>query len=189
MVENRFFETIKCDDYSVFNLDYHNKRIARSIGININLQEYIYPPSKELLKCKVIYNFDGIISIEYTPYIKKNISSFKLIYNDNITYHKKFLNRNVINTLKENISEDEIILIQNGLVTDTSIANIAIYHNNQWITPINPLLVGTTTSRYIDNGLIISKDIDVKMIVESKKIALLNAMIDFNILDNFKIYK
>ena len=39
--EIKYFETIKCDDYEIFNLDYHNKRIANTIGLNLNLQEYI----------------------------------------------------------------------------------------------------------------------------------------------------
>jgi 4-amino-4-deoxychorismate lyase len=36
MEEIKYFETIKCDDYEIFNLDYHNKRIANTIGLNIN---------------------------------------------------------------------------------------------------------------------------------------------------------
>ena len=39
-----------------FNLEYHNKRVANTIGLNIDLQEYIYPISDELLRCKVIYD-------------------------------------------------------------------------------------------------------------------------------------
>ena len=54
MEEIKFFETIKCDDFEVFNLEYHNKRVANTIGLNIDLQEYIYPISGELLRCKVI---------------------------------------------------------------------------------------------------------------------------------------
>ena len=26
-----YFETIKCEDFEVFNLDFHNKRVARTI--------------------------------------------------------------------------------------------------------------------------------------------------------------
>ena len=49
----KYFETIKCDDYEVFNLSYHTKRIADTIAININLQDYIYPPTNKLIKCKI----------------------------------------------------------------------------------------------------------------------------------------
>ncbi|HIP55975.1 MAG TPA: branched-chain amino acid aminotransferase [Arcobacter sp.] len=188
MVENRFFETIKCDDYKVFNLEYHKKRMANTVGKNFSLEEYIYPNSHELLKCKVIYTSNDIIDISYDKYTAKNITSFKLIYDDNIDYSFKSFNREDINSLllkKE--SADEIIIIKNGLLTDTSIANIAIYLDDVWITPIKPLLHGTTKNRYIDNNILIQKDITVEMLLRSKKIALLNAMIDLKILDNFDI--
>jgi len=182
-----YFETIKCNDYEVYNIQYHKKRISRTIGININLEEYIYPPNEKLLKCKVIYNHSGILDIQYDEYYKKNIKSFKLVYDNNINYSKKYLNRDCIDKLKENIKEDEIIIIKNNLLTDTSIANIAIYYDNRWLTPKEPLLIGTSRNRYIDNNLILQKDISVKMLKESKKIALLNAMIDFDILEDFII--
>ena len=182
-----YFETIKCHDYEVFNLHYHQERIARTIGINISLDEYIYPPNNKLLKCKVIYDSSGILDIIFSPYCKKSINTFKLIYDDKIRYDNKSINRLDIDNHKLNISEDEIIIIKNDLVTDTSIANIAIFYDNTWITPKKPLLIGTTRNRYINNNLIITKDISVKMLKESKKIALLNAMIDFDILNNYSI--
>jgi len=182
-----YFETIKCFDFEVFNLFYHKQRISRTIGMNIQLEEYIYPPNDKLLKCKVIYDDSGILDIQYDQYNKKDISTFKLIYDDNIIYNKKYLNRDCIDKLKKNIIEDEIIIVKDGLITDTSIANIAILYNDIWITSKNPLLIGTSRNRYIDNNLIIPKDITVKMLKESKKIALLNAMIDFDILNNYTI--
>ena len=91
MEEIKFFETIKCDDFEVFNLEYHNKRVANTIGLNINLQEYIYPISNELLRCKVIYNKNEIIDVLYFPYKKREINSFKIIFDDKIEYSKKYL--------------------------------------------------------------------------------------------------
>jgi 4-amino-4-deoxychorismate lyase len=186
-MNNIYFETIKCDDFKVYNLHYHQIRIARTIGLNISLDEYIYPPNEDLLKCKVIYNSNGILDISFSPYSKKDIKTFKLIYDNTIVYDKKSIDRRLIDKHKINIIEDEIIFVKNNLITDTSIANIAIYINNQWITPKTPLLKGTTTSRYINNNLIISKDITVKMLLESEKFALLNAMIDFNIIKDYYI--
>jgi len=183
----KYFETIKCFDYEVFNLNYHKKRISNTIGLNINLEEYIYPPNEQLLKCKVIYSDIGIMDIEYSSYNKKNIKSFELVYNDDIQYSKKSINRICIDNIKNNSKEDDIIIVKNNLITDTSIANIAIFLDNQWITPNTPLLIGTTRNRYIENNLLVTKDITVKMIQESKKIALLNAMIDFDIIEKYTI--
>ena len=185
----QYFETIKCDDYEIFNLDFHNKRVSRTIGMNLNLQDYIYPISHELLRCKLIYDEEGISDVQYFKYKKRDIKSLKLIYNDEIDYSKKYLDRNCIDKLYEqNKSADEIVIIKNGLVTDTSIANIAIFNGQNWLTPKTPLLEGTTRDRLIEEKQIIEADISVKMLKDAKKIALMNAMIGFDILDEYRLF-
>ena len=182
----QYFETIKCEDEEVFNLDYHNKRISRTVGLNLNLQEYIYPPSPELLRCKVIYSEDGIQNVEYFKYKKREINSFKLIFDEKIEYSKKYLDRTIIDELyvkKENA--DEIIIIKNGIVSDTSIANIAVFDGNNWITSFSPLLFGTTRARLLEEKRIFEKDITIDMLKKAERIALMNAMIDFDILENY----
>ncbi len=181
-----YFETIKCEDFEVFNLPYHEKRIASTIGLNLNLQEYIYPPSKDFLRCKVIYNEEGIEDVLYFKYKKREIKSFKILLDDKIEYSKKYLNRNSIDILfekKENC--DEIIIIKNGLVTDTSIANIAIFDGTSWITSSAPLLYGTTRAILLEDKTIFEKNITIDMLKEAKKIALMNAMIGFDILEDY----
>lgn len=184
-----YFETIKCEDYEVFNLSYHNKRIAKTIARNFDLSEYISPLNEKLLRCKVIYNSDEIIDIKYFEYKKKEIKNFKIIKNDKIEYSKKYLNRDSLNKLfEQKESCDEIMIFKNSLLTDTSIANIAIYYDNSWITPKKPLLNGTTRQRYINSGFIKEADITLAMLKNAKKIALLNAMIDFDILEDYSLF-
>lgn len=188
MYSIKYFETIKCDDQEVYNLEYHKKRIASTIGINIQLEEYIYPPTNDLLKCKVVYDVTGILDINYVPYEKKEINSFKLVYDDFITYSKKSVDRTAIDKLYlQKEKTDEIIIVKNNLITDTSIANIAIYYDNNWFTPKTPLLFGTTRQRYIDSGILKEKDLEIDSLHKAEKIALLNAMIDFDIKKNFDI--
>ncbi|MCK5294002.1 MAG: aminotransferase class IV [Arcobacteraceae bacterium] len=188
MKSEKYIETIKCDDYKVYNLEYHKKRMANSVGKNFALEEYIYPPNEKLLKCKVIYDENEIIDISYDTYKQRQINSFKIIKDDNIVYNKKSTNRDDINYLfsKKELAND-IIILKNGLITDTSIANIAIWFNDSWITPKIPLLLGTTRARYIDENIIKEENITLDMLNNTTKIALLNAMVDFNILDNFDI--
>ncbi|OCL95313.1 aminotransferase class IV [Aliarcobacter thereius] len=183
-----YFETIKCEDFEVFNLNYHNKRVAKTIGKNLNLQEYINPISDELLRCKVIYDENEIISVDYFPYKKREIKSFKLIYENDINYSKKYLNREKIDELflkKE--SCDEIIIVKNGVVRDTSIANIAIFYDGYWIVSKNSLLEGTTKTRLLEEKNLVEKDISVEMLKKAEKIALLNSMIGFDIINEFEI--
>jgi len=183
-----YFETIKCDDNEIYNIHYHEKRVANTIGKNLNLQEYIYPPSTHLLKCKVLYSDDEIVDVSFDIYNKRNINTFQIIIDDDINYKYKYENREEINNLfLQKNTADEIIIVKNNLITDTSIANIAIFIDNQWYTPKVPLLYGTTRQRYIDNGILKEIDIDMKLFKKAEKIALLNAMIDFDIIDDYKI--
>jgi len=183
-----YFETIKCDDSDVYNIHYHEKRIANTIGKNINLLEYIYPPNNHLLKCKVIYSEDEIIDVSFDLYNKRYLKTFKIVVDDTINYKYKYENRKHINSLfSQKDIADEIIIVKNNLITDTTIANIAILIDEQWYTPKTPLLLGTTRQRYIDNGKLKEKDIDTKMFKKATKIALLNAMIDFDVIEDYKI--
>jgi len=185
-----FFETIKCDEDEIFHLDYHKQRVSRTIGKNIDLNEYIYPPSIELLRCKVIYNQNDIVDIEYHPYKQRDIKSFKIVYDEEIDYKYKAVNRENIDKLfNQKDKADDIIIFQNGYITDTSIANIAIYLDGIWTTPKNPLLNGTTKQRLLDDGFLKEANITLEQLLKAEQFAIMNAMIDFNIIKDFKIYQ
>ncbi len=182
----QYFETIKCNDFEIFNLEYHEKRVAKTVAMNLNLSEYIYAPSNKLLRCKFIYDENGVIDIDYFPYDKREVKKFKIVFDDKIEYSKKYLNREYLDNLFEKRDgADEIIIVKNGLVTDTSIANIAIFDGNIWISPKTPLLKGTTRARLLEKKEIFEKDITLEMLKSSKKIALMNAMIDFDIIEDY----
>ncbi|MCT7616756.1 aminotransferase class IV family protein [Aliarcobacter butzleri] len=184
----KYFETIKCEDFEVFNLDYHQKRVANTIGLNINLQEYINPISEELLRCKLIYDENGVVDVLYFPYKKREIKSFKIIFDNEIEYSKKYLNRAKLDELYEKRDDcDEVIIIKNEIVTDTTIANIAIFYENSWITSKNCLLGGTTRARLLEEKKLFEKDITLDMLKNASKVALMNAMIGFDEIKNFKI--
>lgn len=181
-----YFETIACKDFDILNLFFHEKRIMNTIAKNFSLSEIVYAPNNEYLRCKIIYNEDEIISVNYYLYKKRDIKTFRFIYDNNIEYSKKYLNRENINKLflEKNLA-DEIIIVKNGFITDTSISNIVIYDGLNYFTPKKPLLYGTTRARYLENKKIIEKDISVEMLKNAKKLFLLNAMIDFDEIKNY----
>ncbi len=184
--KNIYFESIKCKNYKANNLKYHQKRINKTIKNKKIRLDNIIPPSKELLKCKVVYNKNKVLDITYEPYTPKDIKTFKLVYDDDIKYSKKSTNRECIDKLN-NTKCDEIIIVKNSLITDTSIANIAIFYNNEWLTPKKCLLKGTMRAKYIKKGILKPFDIDEKMLKDAKKIAILNAMVGFKQLDCYTI--
>jgi len=155
----------------------------KTLGFDFPLTLELKPPKKGLYRCRVVYE-DIILSMEYIPYIQKDIKSFKLIHSS-IDYPLKYENRDEINRLFEKKeTSDEIIIVKDGLITDTSIANICLYDGKHWLTPRTPLLKGTTRQRLLDNNQIVLADIKYQDIHKFTKIALLNAMIDFHIIEN-----
>ena len=58
--------------------------------------------------------------------------------------------------------KDDILIVKNGLLTDTSIANIALYDGNDWYTPLHPLLKGTKRAELLDKGVLKEKEIKIK---------------------------
>ena len=188
--EPLLFETIKIEDGQILNIFWHNQRCNRAryrlfnVKKAINLERYIQPPPKGVYRCRVVYNRE-IISIEYIPYKIKTIRSFKIIKSQ-LEYSYKYNNRDEINRLLYNKSDD-IIIEKDGFLTDTSIANIAFYTGEVWITPKKPLLEGTTRARLINSNFLITENIKSKELQKFSHFALMNAMIGFQIQKSINI--
>ena len=178
-------ETIKIEDGKIFNLEWHNRRLNRSrlelfsLYKPIDLANYIdAPPAQGVYRCRVVYDTE-IKSVEYLPYTPKLFKHFKIVQS-NLAYSYKYSDRSQLNKL---ISKeyDEIIIEKDNLLTDTSIANIAFYDGQVWLTPSTPLLKGTTRERLLHEGFLKTKDIKKEHIKNYSHFALMNAMIGFQI--------
>ncbi len=184
---SEFLETVKSLDGVVYNLKYHQSRYESVLkSFNIleykNLKDYINPPMHGLYRCRLVYD-KSKIDVEYIKYKMRNIKTLKLVYDDDIEYDKKSTSRQNLNKLfEQKDSCDDILIVKNSLLTDTSIANVALFDGKRWFTPKNPLLEGTTRKRLLDEGKIYELEIGVDDICNFEKIALLNAMIDFDII-------
>jgi len=186
------FETIKIEDNQIYNLFYHNQRLNNTrkslFGSNsdLDLADFIDSNHQPITKCKVIYD-DEILDVQYSAYTPKNQKSFKLI-ESSIDYDFKYNDRTQINDLYElRGSCDDIIIFKNGLLTDTSIANIGIFYNNKWLTPKKPLLNGTFKSSLIKSNFLQEYDIDKEILKVATKFAIINAMVGFKEIDDFQI--
>lgn len=181
-------ETIRIENKKLYNLGYHNKRMNNSrkaifnIYDELNLADYIKIPeniSSQRLLCRVVYS-DKIHSIKISEYKAREISTIKIVCDDSISYNFKFENRKQLENLfmqKENC--DEILIIKNGCVSDTSIHNIIFFNGEKWLTPSTPLLRGTTITRLLDEKKIKERKIKIDDIKYYEKIMLVNAMNDF----------
>jgi 4-amino-4-deoxychorismate lyase len=188
-----FFETLKIENGKILNLYYHNLRLNKTIynmygkKSDFNLEEFINIPDAKTYRCKVIYN-TNLLSFELLPYKPKVFKSFKLIDSD-IDYTYKSTDREELNKLfKLRNNCDDILIIKDGLLTDTSIANIAIFDGEQWFTPKKPLLFGTQRAKLLEDKIVVEKDIKVKDIKNIVNFAIMNALIGFHKIEDVKFY-
>ena len=182
-------ESLKLKDGIVQNLEYHQRRMDRSMAElfpgagKINLAEAISIPENcisGVFKVRVLYG-SAIGKIEIEPYIFRIIRSLKVIHHESVDYHLKYSERRILQELfaqRENC--DDIIIVKNGFVTDSFAANILFLDGVQWITPTTPLLNGTKRQFLLDQGIIAEKEIREEDIRTYQKVGLINAMIDFD---------
>jgi len=186
-------ETIRIEGGSIHNLPYHQARMDRSREAlyhtfsSIDLRSELHiPEEKGIYRCRIVYGQE-IESIEYLPYTPKTVRRLKIVSSE-ISYRYKYADRSQLDALlKDNPDYDEVIVEKNGLLTDTTIANIAFFKEGKWYTPKRPLLEGTMRAKFIDKGLLHPKEIRSDEINEYSHFALINAMIGFKILNDYSI--
>ncbi|MDE6801062.1 MAG: aminotransferase class IV family protein [Phocaeicola sp.] len=186
-----FIETIRIEQGKACNLSYHNERLNDtrhhfwSGCHDIKLDEYLkLTPEMDRMKCRVIYDGSGIKEISYAAYRMRPVHSLRLVYSDDIDYTYKSMDREVLNTLFACRGErDDILIVRRGLLTDTSIANIALFDGKEWHTPRSPLLRGTCRAALMDNGIIKEKDIRPEELSSYSFVRLFNAMIKWGALE------
>jgi len=188
LVKIEFLETIKALNGRIENLAYHQKRyetVLASYGVADykDLGDYLSPPQKGLYRCRVVYTLEKIVEVTYHPYTKRSIKHLKALTVNEFEYAKKYADREVLNALYAKREKcDDILIIQKGFVTDTSIANVAFFDGVEWFTPKKPLLAGTTRQRLLDSGFLKLADISINELSSFKAMAVMNAMIDFDII-------
>lgn len=186
-----YLETIKIADGHPCNLEYHFKRMEHTIGCRLPL----YPESchpfdlqlspefcSGLIKCRIVYNSSAILSISYLPYHLPIIKSLKPVECNNLDYKFKYEDRSLINALRSaNCSTaEDILIIQNGFVTDTSFCNVVFENNLGLFTPSTPLLKGTKRQYLLNTGQIQECPITYDSLNKYNRILLINAMIDLS---------
>lgn len=186
----RLFESIRLENGNFHRLRYHQQRMDHSvkeltgnknlISLFDTLSKY-NPPKTGLYKCRVVYTGAHLDAVEFVPYAIKPINSLKVVYDHQIEYEHKFTDRNKIEELLNQRQYcDDILIIKNGFITDSSYSNIIFYDGVNWITPNAPLLRGTMRQFLLDTAEIQAADIEVKDIPAFKSFRLINALRAFD---------
>ncbi len=183
---SHFIESISFINGVFKNIEIHNKRINKTHKNYFNLskdifleKEILIPKGLEkntLYKCRIVYA-ENIEEISFIPYHPKKIDSICLVYENQINYDYKFKDRTLIENHLQQSNCDEIILVKNEFITDSSYSNLIFFDGKQWITPKNCLLNGVQRQFLLQNNKIIEKEITVNDLQYFSHFKLINALL------------
>lgn len=185
---SQLIETIQVIDGIPQNLEYHQNRMNYSIQkefgySNMLVLQNIFAPKQQMLgmwKWRMVYTHNQIIEETYSPYTYRVITSLQLIYSNTISYPIKYENRTEFASLTEQKqSADDILIVKNGHITDTSYSNIVFFDGTQWYTPNTYLLNGTKRQKLLYENVIQEIEITPQDILLFTKARLLNCFCDF----------
>lgn len=191
-----FIETIRLANGQLSNIRFHNHRLNHTREVCFGEKEQwnlsqlidiqrIY--HKGLFKCRVTYG-EKIEKIEFEPYRPRLVQSLRLLTDNTIEYHFKYQNRARLNALfAQRGDADDVLIIKNGFVTDTSYANIVFWNGEQWITPDTFLLAGTQRTRLLEEEVIVEQKIRAQDLPKYSHARLINSMLDFETTPNILI--
>lgn len=183
---SRYIETIRIEGGQIYNLPYHNRRMNETrrnifqVAEALDLSAYIHPETCQgRTKCRVVYEQE-IVEVEYAPYFIRPVSFLHLVEGNALCYRYKSTDRDTLNQLfAARGVADDVLIVRHGLLTDTSICNIALWDGERWLTPSCPLLQGTKRASLMDKGILFPSEIKVEDLKLHSRIRLFNAMIEF----------
>ena len=181
-----FLESIKIVDRAPVNIDLHQLRLEQTfkkffpshrpfqlnkiIATNSYNQEQIY-------KFRIVYSADKY-STDYSIYKPKQIEKFGLVEIDAFEYSYKFADRNFFQDLLSQRPDcQDLILVKNGLITDSTYANLIFSVGHNWFTPDTPLLPGTKRAQLLKAGIITKKRITLNNYKEYQYVSQINSML------------
>jgi 4-amino-4-deoxychorismate lyase len=188
----RLLETIRYENGRCHNLKMHRQRMNYARRLLFGLEneidlgkalrvakEQLSAANAGLFKCRVVYD-SQIRDIRFLPYVLPQIRSLQLVESDDISYTFKYEERSALNRLfARRGSADDILIVKNGLVTDTSYCNVLFFNGKQWLTPEQPLLKGTCRATLLEKEQIETAVIDADDLHYFTKVRLINALIRF----------
>ena len=146
----------------------------------ISLQKWLddAPLSDERIKARVVYDVDGVCETTFQTYKRREIQWLRMVEDNDISYTFKSTDRHKLDhllALRDGC--DEVLIVKNGLITDTSFTNVAFFDGHKWLTPAQPLLNGTMRQWLLLRGELTEVQITPASLASFQRIMLFNAMI------------
>jgi 4-amino-4-deoxychorismate lyase len=163
---SQFIESIRIHNGVAENLAFHQKRVNKTLGQKtgegLNLNELIQElqiPENGLFKWRLEYSKDIIKQNQLIPYAERTVKRIQLVEAPDLKYALKYSDRNSFRRLLIQSNADDIIITQNGYLTDASYSNLFFWDGQQWATPSTPLLNGTQREIILNKKLALEKQI------------------------------
>jgi len=182
----RFIETIRLENHRLQHLGWHHIRLNETrrhffgSSADVDLSEILVLPENldnGVYKCRIVYS-EQIEEVTFQPYIPKSVQALRLVTDDHADYSYKFENRAMLELLLTQKGEaDDILIVRNQCITDTSHSNVALFDGLHWYTPDTYLLNGTCRQRLLAEGILREAHITLHDLARYEEIRPINAML------------
>ncbi|WGE33074.1 aminotransferase class IV family protein [Actinobacillus genomosp. 1] len=182
------FETIAIIDGEPQNLAYHQQRFEGAIKQYFNAQpqwqlaKVICVPDKfqqGSVRCRIDYNASEFQQ-QFSLYSPRKINSFQCVYTEDLDYRFKYSDRKRLDSLKT-LQADEVIIINNGKVSDCTIGNLLFLKQGQWFSSQDYLLKGTQLSKLLEAGIVQLVQITSQDLPQYEQVMMVNALNPFDL--------
>lgn len=185
---SRFIESIKVEDQKIFLTELHQKRMNETFShfgkeckIDINSKfKSLEHDEDGLYKFRIEYDLENNFKTQIVPYAISEHDDFELIIDNEIDYSFKSADRTQFQKLKNDSGADEIIIIKENQITDTSYSNILFLKDKVWFTPKDYLLNGVMRQSLLASKKIKETEITLDNIKGFSHFQLINALNDFD---------
>jgi len=183
------FESLCVLDGNILHTEWHQLRFQQAYSTlfgkppTFNLVDGIQVPKKfSQGKVKLKISYDAAHKEHYFQHYKmQNVQQIQLVAVENLDYTYKYSKRENLELLFAQRGHcDDVLIVRNGWITDSSYANVVFYDGAHWWTPAAPLLAGTCRARLLSKGVIREKPIHVKDLKLFNGLKLINALRDFD---------
>jgi len=185
---SRFIESIKVEDQKIFLKELHQKRMndtfshfgkeckidIHSLFLNLEHEE------DGLYKFRIEYDLENNFKTQIIPYAISELDDFELVIDNEIDYSFKSANRTHLQKLKDKSRADEVIIVKNNQITDTSYSNLLFLKDKTWFTSKNYLLNGVMRQNLLQSKDIKETEITLDNIKKFTHFQLINALNDFD---------
>jgi 4-amino-4-deoxychorismate lyase len=185
---SQFIESIKVEDQKAFLLDLHQKRVNDTFAYfgkdsSINLEKIFKDLALDedgFFKLRIVYDLEKKFRTQLIPYAVSEIANFQLVENNSFDYSFKSEDRKEFEKMKTKSKAEEIIIVKNNHITDTSFSNLLFLKDRTWFTPTTFLLNGVQRQNLLKNKKIKETEITLNNIKDFSHFQIINSMNDFD---------